>query len=63
MTLKSGTTLGEFKIVGGIRGGKFCEVYKAVRIDDPTGQPSQTAAKLSTIFCQWGDPDQSDYCT
>ena len=36
MTLKSGTTLGEFKIVDGIRCGAFCEVYKAVRIDDPT---------------------------
>ena len=36
MTLKSGTTLGEFRIVGGIGGGAFSEVYKAVRIDDPT---------------------------
>ena len=24
------------------------------RNDEPTGQPSQTAAELSTIFCQWG---------
>lgn len=36
MTLDNGTTLGEFRIVGGIGGGEFCEVYKAVRIDDPT---------------------------
>ena len=36
MTLDNGTTLGEFRIVGGIRGGAFSEVYKAVRIDDPT---------------------------
>ena len=36
MTLDNGTTLGGFRIVGGIRGGAFSEVYKAVRIDDPT---------------------------
>ena len=36
MTLDNGTTLGEFRIVGGIGGSAFSEVYKAVRIDDPT---------------------------